>query len=134
MVEPQVRIILIVSYLSHQGNYSSFIQKLQRRRKRPHKIRPKLLNKTHVETMTIRYITIISFFNLLVKQTCQSLHVINNLDKGWQAALLIKARDQVKLSMRLAASRVLYSSMATVIGPTPPGTGVITDATFTASS
>lgn len=45
-----------------------------------------------------------------------------------------KERDQVKSSMRFAESRVLYSSMATVIGPTPPGTGVIIDATFTASS
>lgn len=41
---------------------------------------------------------------------------------------------QVKLYARLAASRVLDRSMAMVIGPTPPGTGVMADATRTASS
>ena len=35
---------------------------------------------------------------------------------------------------RLAESRVLHKSMAIVIGPTPPGTGVTADATFNASS
>lgn len=33
----------------------------------------------------------------------------------------------------LAESRVLERSMAIVTGPTPPGTGVIAEATFTAS-
>lgn len=41
---------------------------------------------------------------------------------------------QLKFRMRFAQTRVLYSSIATVIGPTPPGTGVIADATFMASS
>mmetsp|Transcript_26341 Transcript_26341/g.42225 ORF Transcript_26341/g.42225 Transcript_26341/m.42225 type:complete len:280 (-) Transcript_26341:354-1193(-) len=36
--------------------------------------------------------------------------------------------------MRLAESKVLDSSMAMVMGPTPPGTGVILDATLTTSS
>jgi hypothetical protein len=45
-----------------------------------------------------------------------------------------KGIDQVKLSIRLAESKVLIRSIVTVIGPTPPGTGVITDATFMTSS
>lgn len=36
--------------------------------------------------------------------------------------------------IRLAASKVLHSSIAIVMGPTPPGTGVIAEATPNASS
>lgn len=39
-----------------------------------------------------------------------------------------------KLYARLAASSVLDRSIAIVIGPTPPGTGVMAEATLTASS
>lgn len=43
-------------------------------------------------------------------------------------------RGQGKSYARLAESRVLDRSMAIVIGPTPPGTGVMAEATLTASS
>ena len=48
--------------------------------------------------------------------------------------LCITLTSQTKLYLRLADSSVLYSSIATVIGPTPPGTGVMEEATLDASS
>lgn len=44
------------------------------------------------------------------------------------------AAGHVKPYSRLAESRVLHRSMAIVIGPTPPGTGVTADAILNASS
>lgn len=43
-------------------------------------------------------------------------------------------RVQLKLNARLADSRVFERSIEIVTGPTPPGTGVMAETTFIASS
>lgn len=47
----------------------------------------------------------------------------------------VKFHDDIfkREAARLAAITVFFISMATVIGPTPPGTGVMYDATYLAS-
>ena len=52
----------------------------------------------------------------------------------YKILVVFNLTGQVKSYARLAESRVLDRSMAIVMGPTPPGTGVIKDATLTASS
>src|SRR5688572_5453406 len=48
--------------------------------------------------------------------------------------LLRRTHDGCRLAASCAARSVLFSSMVMVIGPTPPGTGVMSDATSRADA
>lgn len=47
---------------------------------------------------------------------------------------LLNFKSHLKLLIRFADNKVLERSIAIVMGPTPPGTGVIAEATLMASS